>query len=283
MNDLSAAFWGQPREPGQTGAAMTHYDPRDAGASHILGQFGGAARRDLASPAFEEQGNKRGAPPSRCDVGYQRLIVPEALMGDHGDCVVYCDDKDRLIPGFSVNVSSDKVELSLIDFTTVGPVGQVRSVLQRLYGGDPHTVARTPGVVAGANYDIVLAGIQPNTAGIRVDVSLPFNNYAPYDLQVQTIGYINTGGQVVDRNITLRVNNALGFSLYLPFALRITPSMNQAMHQIGTSLAAGVTIRLVAPPPAILAAISATSQYLSAFSPLTAAWATGNGIFQGPR
>jgi len=249
-------------------------------------------------PSFEESGAGGAvADPANCPTGYGRGLAPEALLGDTGpNPDIYIFDRGRLIPGYATTMPPGEARLSSIDYTTIGPVGQVRAVVEQLYALGTQDVKRYnmfPDPVNPndfiAEFGAATAGPPPvsqllqNSLGFLIDFGIENLTFAPFDMQVRTAGFTTFGdGGVVDRNMVLRIAGSNGGRIFVPWAMRINASMQLAMAKVAATVPTGVSpaheIRIVALPTNIANTFSATVQFLTANSPVTAEWAVGMGV-----
>jgi len=206
-----------------------------------------------------------------------RMLTPESLLGDK--CTgadPYACDRSRDMPPFSSDVGEPALSGTILDYTTVGPLGQMRAATRFLYASETLNNTRYALVGATPNFTASVPAYPTSGAalGIRLDWGVALNNFAPFDLQIVTTGFKNKAGQSVDRALTLRVYKTNGCSIYIPFAQRTT-GMSVAQSQIGQAdEESGATIAVMnLPAPSIFDNFSATASLLTAFSPVTAAYA----------
>jgi len=241
------------------------------------------------SSGFESQTSGPEAPGARgCVIGYDRRFAPEMLLTDGQGTDPYIIDKIRALPPYNATAPGDMVSLVSADYSQVGSVGQSRAAMETMFSGFSQNVQRFPFVTVGTDSTVIFNSttqVAPSSIGLRIDWGVNLLNFAPFDLQVVTENFVQAFGlQSVDRNITLRVNSVSGCSLYFLWALRQSPSMSIAQNQIGDQHVTDVLIPSITIPglPAnVLANFSATLQFLTAFSPITDAWATGVGLYRG--
>jgi hypothetical protein len=238
--------------------------------------------------------------PSRA--GYMRSLSPEYLLGDgcidpkHSVC-----DKSRRVAPYSANVAFPTRQL---DYNTVGVIGQARAALELLYSGYANQGTRFPLTNGGTsatktfNYDLDDASTVVESLGFVLDFGVGMLNFSPFDLQLSSAGFVNLSPQFigstvidtsVDRSIVVRVNDFNGGSIFVPWAHRVSAplgTMQDAIIQIGrplpqtegSPLSAIVCSNI---PAALIASFSATVQFMTAGSPVTAAWAELIGAYRG--
>jgi len=244
--------------------------------------------RLLVTPSYDEQGGGMDeADPASCVEAYKRILTPEALMGDvDSDPSAYVLDRPRALPSFLTNADPDAIAVNFQDYNVVGTVGQSRAVLSTLYSAFHQDVSVTQmtvsGVTATATFSTAAADL-PGTAGFLLRWGIALNNFAPFDLNISTAGWVSRfGGDVANRNISIHVSNVIGSDLYIPWAVRVSPAMSMAQHVIAYAPQSDVTngVITVSNIPAALATnFSASLQFLSAFSPATAAFARGMDLY----
>lgn len=175
---------------------------------------------------------------NQCEIGYSRTIQPEALLGDYPpNAPQYVQDRARLIHPF-VSWQGD-VQIQVVDYNVVGPVGQARAALKTLF-----TLGRNDQIVYPMVADLAAPGefvtgrgfqvgppLEPqfsaeNTViGVIVDWGVSLLTWAPFSLRIRARNWYGIhGGQRLDRDITLYVDSKTsnGSSIMIPFAQRLT-------------------------------------------------------------
>jgi hypothetical protein len=227
---------------------------------------------------FDGEGGRTGLKPNDCADGYQVQAYPEALLGVH--CPTKepnTNDKARAVRGVQTDTRYPSMSVVFIDFTFVGPVGQVRAALKTLYTLAAFNATRFVGVVAGTT-DVVTApaGGFPTSVGVRLEWGVGLTSYAPFAMTITTAGFLTLfGAGVLDRTMTLRVRDVNGGELFIPWAHRPT-GMSMAQNMPGNAPIAS-TITISGLPATIAAAFSLVAQFLAPFSPITAQWIQGIG------
>lgn len=278
---------------GSTSAfGLTRYDARYADLSSRI-----AARDAMMRGGDGDGGNAQwnatverslavdAVPQANCSTNYDRWQTPENVIGDvdwdeasKADYPNYIRDRARLVQSFASSSEPGAVLMRSPDFTSVGTIGQVRACAERLYSGgkvDPTVYAAT---IAGSTATSTLTTPTATAIGVVVDWGISLLNYAPFDLQLKTTGFfaiddLTAAPQSTDRNIVFRVSKTGGCSIYLPFAKRVSPPMQQALMQVSyapTPDTGTVTVQALNLPAAIASAFSMSVQLLTNAMPPTA-------------
>jgi len=277
-----------PAGQGVVTPALGYGATDSARASRSRPKMWSSSGRLLATPSYDEQGaGVDEFDPASCVEAYKRLLTPEALMGDvDDDPAAHVLDRPRALPSFLTNAAVDAIAVNFQDYNTIGTVGQTRAVLATLYSAFKQDVSVTAMTVAAttatATFSTAAADL-PGTAGFLLRWGIALNNFAPFDLNIVTTGWVSRfGGDNANRNISIHVSNVIGSDLYIPWAVRVNPAMSMAQHVIAYAPQSDVTngvIQVTGIPAALAANFSASIQFLSAFSPATAALAKGYDLF----
>jgi len=225
-----------------------------------------------------------------CPTGYDRSITPESLLADGCiDPTQYVCDKARALAPWLANARADQMMRRLDDYTQVGTTGQLRATLEQLYSLGHFVDAIQPGVLAGAN-SIATFPLAPFSVGVRLDWGINLQQFAPFDMNIQTqgaqaIGALLAGQNIVaDRQFSARVSQVTGGSVYFPWAVRGTPGMSVAQQVIASATpveGVALLVRVNGLPAAIQPFFSMQATLLTAFHPITASYATAYGAFSG--
>jgi hypothetical protein len=210
-------------------------------------------------------------------------IAAEGVLGSGcGDPMFYVCDKARLLPTAFAN---RPYIVDNYDFASVGPVGQLRAALERLYAGGRTVPFTTPLPTVGINKQAAFAsddplapwnGRFPLSVGFRLSWGISTQNFVPFTMQIQSSGFENEDGSPIDRDVSVIIDEPAGSSIWIPWANRISPPMSLGCVQVGRPVpqedAANVaTITIVNVDATILPNLSASVQFLTAFTPATAA------------
>lgn len=230
---------------------------------------------------YEENNIRTGMQPPPFQEASIRQLAPEDLLGDRcREADSAACDKGRYIRPFVSTVGDAYLEAMYLDYNVIGTVGQARAAVRRMYADETQDVGRTTMVGASPNFNATFAAYPTRAAcvGFVIDWGIEMLNYAPFDMQIITSGWINLGGTTLDRNLTVRIHGTVGSSIFVPFAQRTTPSMSIAQMQVAHSGGDGATIQVASLPTNIFSSFSATISLLTAFSPRTAAYAALENI-----
>lgn len=183
---------------------------------------------------FEEQVYERH---DACEIGYSRTIQPEALLGDYpGGVPEYIRDKSRLLHPF-ISWQGD-VQIQVVDYNVVGPVGQGRKALEftALAGRNDQTVypmildPLAPGEFVTGRGVIAGPPAEPQFSarniilGVAVDWGINLLNWAPFSFRIRCLNWFGIAGQRLDRDLTVYVDSKTsnGSTILIPFAQRLT-------------------------------------------------------------
>lgn len=217
---------------------------------------------------FEASDGRNPLPQNDCADGYQLQMYPEALLGVH--CPTNepnTNDKARAVRGVLSDLGSPQFSILFIDFTLVGPIGQLRAALKTMMAIATFNTTRSVGVIAATSSTITATF--PTSIGVRLEWGVGLTSYAPFAFQIATSGVLNLfGSGVLDRTMSVRVRDINGGEIFIPWAHRPV-GMSMAQIQVGNAVA-GSTIVASGLPAPIAAAFSWVAQFLTPFSPLTA-------------
>jgi len=228
-----------------------------------------------------------------CPAGYDRSITPESLLADSAHPIPYLRDKARGLPSWISDSEACDMQRVIDDYTQVGTVGQTRAAIEALYAFGGFGDVRIAGILAGAN-DVATFPVAnlPVSIGFRLDWGIQLLNYAPFDMNIHTVGW-STASTILspqsplvdaDRIFTTRVQKVSGGSIFVPWAARVTPGMSVAQQVMAVSVeVVAATISVENLPAAIAASFSMQVTLLTAFHPLTAQFATAIGAYVGGR
>jgi hypothetical protein len=229
-----------------------------------------------------------------CASGYDRSITPESLLAD--GCVNpqdYICDKQRGLPPWTSDSPACHMQRLIDDFTQVGTVGQTRAAIEMMFAAGGFGDVRMPGVLAGANsVATFLIGVIQPSVGVRVDWGVQLLNYAPFDLNFTTSGFVASSFGLApaanainaDRTFSARVSQVPGGSFFVPWGVRVAPGMSVAQQIVAVSdEAVSATVSVTGLPAALAASFSMQVTLLTAFHPLTAQFAAVSGIYAGGR
>lgn len=190
---------------------------------------------EYARAPFEEEDYGRHA---ECEIGYNRTIQPEALMGDYPPgAPLPTQDKSRLLHPF-VSWQGD-VQIQVVDYNVVGPVGQGRASLKSLFAlgrNDQNVYTMVPDPLAPNEFVTgrgVVAGPPPEpqfsapnlVLGVILDWGVNLLTWAPFSFRIRCQNWFGPfGAQRLDRDITVYVDSKTsnGSSILIPFAQRLT-------------------------------------------------------------
>lgn len=283
MNDSRHAMVRAVRDRSASPSYATKQEPSCSTSGD--GQPHSLARRHPGQPGQVEYAGRTPDGTAHCSSGYDRTTTPEALLGDA--CVMpetYICDKQRLVPG--VRSWPHELLIEQADYPTVGPIGQTRAVLERMFSGAAIDPTIYPLVSAGAGtgiFDATGFATGNFVAGFVLAWGVQLLNFVPFSLHVVTRNWKNEAGISVDRDFILQVDGRVnGNSVFVPFALRVNRAMGTAQAQLAKILGtegALETISVVQLPGNVEAAFSATAKLLSAFHPMTSAYAGLLGVY----
>lgn len=189
-----------------------------------------------------------------------RQNFPELFIGDFGLAAdTYLVDGARLLQGWFTDQSPDSALPQSPDFPGVGNVASMRRIIEVCSALGTHDDTSTPGVqiAATTNFHATFAAGVGLTWGFRLDWAVQNINYAPFDLNIQTLNFVNpaafgiapagiAGAEIsVDRTLTLRMRGGTnGGSIFVPWAQRSGQGMNYAMHSLALAFPTSETAPL---------------------------------------
>lgn len=236
-------------------------------------------------------GSYPGQVSSHCDTGYDRSLAPENLLADGvGIPALYIGDKARSLPPWLTDSKKCEMQRMFEDYTQVGTVGQARAAIETLFALGNFGNVTVQGVVAGNDLVITIPNASVKASiGFVLDWGVTLVNYSPFDIVLTTTGASASGFQltpndanpaVANRSFTVRAKQVPGGRIFVPWAVRVAPGMSIAQQVIaGPTAAADVVITINNVPAAILAQMNAQATLLTAFHPLTAAFAAAIGAY----
>jgi hypothetical protein len=233
----------------------------------------------------------RNIPPA-----YQNNKTIENLMGDGClDARHYVCDKARPVPGIA---SNGPMLIRAVDYPTVGTIGQARSAAEAMFARGAHMPDQFVLTSLGAgtfevsfNRDTNPSSSTPATPlfpisyGFVIDWGISMLNFQPFDLEIASTRWVGVDDrQVLDRRVRVRVERCCGSSIYIPWAMRISPAMAQAVNQLAVpepqEQGADVSlIQVVNVPTAIEPAFSAVVSFMTAASPQIASYAALSAMY----
>lgn len=207
---------------------------------------------------------------------------PENVLGSYcGDADAVLCDRSRLLPAVR-GLPYDPAVIQP-DYNTVGTVAQSRACIQRMFTEGLTDIQNRPLVNAGANFNVVVTDLNISL-GFVLQWGVSMLAYAPFPIQIRTVGWETQYTQDVDREFTIFADGrAGGGQVFVPWASRVT-GMTQAMAQLGMPEDDGeggreATISVLNVPAAIIPNFSASVQLMTAFTPYAAAYAQAQGLF----
>jgi hypothetical protein len=241
---------------------------------------------------FEENQYRsdRNIPPS-----FQDNKTIEDLMGDGClDARHYVCDKARPIPGVS---SNGPMLIRSIDYPVVGPIGQIRAAAEAMFARGAHMPDQFILTGAGATRTVTFnrdtnpststpaVPLFPMSQGFVVDWGIAMLNFQPFDLEIRSTGWVGIDdGQPLDRSIRIRVERCCGSSVYVPWAMRITPAMAKGVNQLAVPQpqvdgADVSSINVVNLPGNVQTTFSAVVSFMTAASPQVAGYAALTAMY----
>lgn len=246
----------------------------------------------LAATRLEDVHGQPGTAET-CTPGLNRDVMPENLLGDNVSALSYISDKARLHSG--VRSAPGELLVKRLDFNSVGSIGQVRAQHELTYAIGEMDPAQYPMIadsptsyIAGAAPAAAFAG--PNVVtGFVINWGVSMLQWAPFIIHITTANAFSAFVRTVcDRDISVYADGRTnGNSIYALFAHRLNNAMSIAQAQVVQVPDAGppapprLTVRVIDLPVALAPFFSATVELLTAFSPVTAAHATMNGLYDG--
>lgn len=226
------------------------------------------------------------------DTGPQfRPQFPETLTGDYGTSIdPFLVDGARLLQSWATDLDDTTLMSEAPDYPMVGTIASLRQVIESVYTLGVHDETVTVGVNVPATTDFVATfanGAGPSI-GIRLDWFVTQLSYGPFDLNIQTSGWLAgytslasgagapAGTQPsANRSLILRARGGVnGGSLFIPWAVRAGQGMNYAMHSMAYAPAPGEGaapfIKVAGLPAGMVGAFGFNVRLLTAFSPNTA-------------
>jgi len=270
----------------------------ERGGHNYGARFFGPGRDYFRGQPFEDEVGGRSIPNGAyCPTGYDRSITPESLMADGcGDPTRYICDKARSLPPWLSNAKPSQMQRLIDDYTQVGTVGQLRVTLETMYAMAYFIDSRQQ--LIGSSPDFSAAFTTPAlSVGFRLDWGVSLLNFAPFDMHVRTTGAVALASATTapfsqaaavstNRDFTVRVSQVTGGSIYVPWATRVQPGMSIAQQALTIALPDGespaaINISVLGLPAAIFANFNAQATLLTAFHPVTAAYAVEFGAYSG--
>lgn len=243
---------------------------------------------DSRALAFQAQ-----YPPGVEARAFQGNQSVEALLGEGCiDWKHFICDRARMIPGIA---GTGPFVLVSADYPVIGTVGQLRASTEALFARGRNYNNPTPMSLTGGNLEASFVpdgyfGNQvgqppfvPLSMGFVIDWGLPLLNFTPFDMRIQSEGFIGEDGQTLDRDLVVRINKPAGSSLFVPWASRVSPGMAFAQNQLAKPSPEdeGPTafVRIVAPPSPIDNFLNVQVRLMTAFSPAVAAYSALIGLY----
>lgn len=220
-----------------------------------------------------------------------RGAFPETFIGDAGPAVdPFLLDGGRLLESYCSDMGDDAMSGVSVDYPFVGNVASARRAVETLWTIGVHDETTVTATIAGTTATATFTNGAGPTIGFRLDWGLQALNFAPFDLNITSIGWlagfaaspapaagIASTQPNVDRTMIIRVRgDRNGGSLFIPWAYRAGQGMNYPMHCLAYATAtsgpaAGAPIVKVTNLPAnIASAFSMNVRLLTAYSQNTA-------------
>lgn len=212
-------------------------------------------------------------------------LTPENLLGEKTNSGPH--SLKRLVPGFATSRAKDGARLLSTDYPFVGNIAAMIACVDLLTSFATHADSRVLMSNAGTSFTASYNGEAPASVGFVIDFGIGVNSFAPFDLVISSSGFgtlfdklINLGAATVNRtNVTLRVDGSNGFSVFVPWAQRVTPTMQIAQPKVGVVTEESGEIIISNVPAAIVPALSATCFLLTASHPRTAEFASAVRLY----